>query len=98
MNSEFVRLRYRPNECYDEEMDMLDALRQVGADNFTMDQKKAEELWELREDLFRIDDALERLMEAKPEMVTRYQEQHRHAENQIAKQILRIGLHDVRAA
>jgi carbonic anhydrase len=88
-------LKYRIHECYDDEVDFFDALRQCDAENFTGDEADEAALAELKQALHDIDAALEKLITMKPEMTTRYRQQHQQAEAEISKQIMRLGLHDV---
>lgn len=93
-----MTLLYRYHEMYDEEVDFVEALRNTSACNFTMDEKQMEQLDDLRDDLFRIDDALSKLIQINPAMKRRYEQQHQETLDSIVGKIANLRLPCVRLA
>jgi len=91
-----MRPRYKLHECFEVEVDMLDALRKLDASQFTVDEDKADALEAIKADLHSIDEQLRKLCLLKPESSRSYIEQHRASEDAIAERIVGLKLINVR--
>lgn len=82
-------------ECVEQEIDVLDALREHGTSFLELNDETIEVIEDLsafREDLIRIDRQRDELIRINPMQVVTYREQHKQAEDEIARQIAKLKI------
>ena len=87
-----MSLVWQPNEIFDGVVPALEALRDHEADTFVLGGQKHDRLYEIREDLLRIDFALRELIRLNPDHRETYIREHAETEKELERQIAALHI------